>query len=60
MYYRGTKKEDVVVPFEIKCTNCGSHDVNVIACEYYDLCIECNKCGSHLETGSYNETEYET
>ena len=46
------------VPFRIECTNCGSHNVNVTAFDYYDLQISCNCCGSYLQYGCYNETIY--
>ena len=59
MYYRGTVKENKKPPFEVICTNCGSHNVDVTALEYYDLAIKCNRCGSYLSYGSYNETRYE-
>lgn len=60
MYYKGRSKEEVEkeVPFEIICTNCGSHDVDVVALEYHDLDIKCNNCGSYLSHGRYNETKY--
>lgn len=53
-YHRDPKP----VPFRIECTNCGSHNVNVTAFDYYDLQIACNCCGSYLTYGSYNETIY--
>ena len=61
MYYKGKSKEEVKkeAPFEVICTNCGSHDVNVTAFEHWDLEIKCNRCGSYLLYGSYNETTYE-
>lgn len=47
------------VPFEIRCTNCGSHNVEVFAYEYRDLGIICMTCGSRLDDCStYNETTY--
>lgn len=59
MYHRGKSKEDVNdVPFNIVCTNCGSHNVRVVAFEYYDLEIKCENCGSYLSCGSYNPTAY--
>ena len=33
--------ENNFVPFEIRCTNCGSHNVEVFAYEYKDLGIIC-------------------
>lgn len=61
MYHRGERTDKVITeaPFEIKCTNCGSHDVDVIAFEHWDLEIRCNKCGSYLDVGKYNETKFE-
>ena len=60
MYYKGKNKEEVrVVPFDVTCTNCGSHNVDVTALEYLDLQIKCRSCGSRLEYGSYNPTKYE-
>lgn len=59
MYHRGKEVFELKeVPFIIKCTNCGSHDVNVIAFEHWDLEIRCRRCGSYLEAGTYNETVY--
>lgn len=60
MYHRGKSRDEVKnVPFEIMCTNCGSHNVDVTALEYMDLQIKCRSCGSRFEYGSYNETKYE-
>lgn len=61
MYHRGERTDKVITeaPFEISCTNCGSHDVDVIAFEHWDLEIRCNKCGSYLDAGKYNETKFE-
>lgn len=60
MYYRGRVKEEKEVPFDIICTNCGSHNVTVTAFEYFDLGIRCNDCGSYLgDYGRYNPTAYE-
>lgn len=59
MYHKtnyNEKKKDV--PFLVECTNCGSHNVEVTAFEYWDLEIKCNKCGSYLSVGRYNETRY--
>lgn len=60
MYYRGKSKEETrEVPFDIICTNCGSHNVTVTAFEYFDLGIKCNNCGSYLgDYGRYNPTAY--
>ena len=56
MYYSGEKGK---IPFEIKCTNCGSHNVDIDSFEDGELCIECNNCGMYLnDTGSYNEANY--
>lgn len=60
MYYKGKNKEEArEVPFEVICTNCGSHNVDVTAFEHWDLEIKCRNCGSRLEYGSYNPTKYE-
>ena len=61
MYHKGKSKEEMnkEVPFDVICTNCGSHDVTVTAFEYYDLEIRCQSCGSYLEYGRYNPTIYE-
>ena len=59
MYHRGNKDGIKSVPFEIRCTNCGSHNVEVFAYEYNDLGITCMACGSRLEEiASYNEVAY--
>ena len=59
MYYKGKDKTEVrEVPFQVICTNCGSHNVDVTAFEHYDLEMKCNSCGSYLEYGRYNETTY--
>lgn len=59
MYHRGENLYEIKdVPFEIKCTNCGSHNVDVIAFEHWDLEIKCRRCGSYLDVGMYNETTY--
>lgn len=59
MYYRGEIEEEKrEVPFDVICTNCGSHNVTVTAFEHFDLDIKCNSCGSYLSYGSYNPTTY--
>lgn len=59
MYHKMNYQDRKLVPFRVECTNCGSHDVNVTAFDYYDLQIACNCCGSYLEYNkSYNETLY--
>ena len=59
MYHRGKKKDEIKeVPFEIICTNCGSHNVDVDALEHQDLQLRCKKCGSYVHCGTYNETKY--
>ncbi len=60
MYYKGKDKEEMTikVPFDVICTNCGSHNVDVTAFEYWNLGITCKNCGSYLEHGSYNPTRY--
>lgn len=60
MYHREKIKEDTIeIPFEVICTNCGSHNVDVIAFEHWDLEIKCRSCGSYLDCGSYNPTKYD-
>ena len=61
MYHRGRSEEEVEkkTPFTVICNNCGSHDVTVTAFEYYDLDIKCNRCGSYLGCGRYNEAAYD-
>lgn len=59
MYHRGEKLNEIRdVPFRIECTNCGSHDVNVVAFDHLDLEIKCRRCNSYLDVGKYNETTY--
>lgn len=60
MYYKGKTSEELnSAPFTVICNNCGSHDVTIVAYEYYDLGIKCNKCGAYLgDYGKYNETDY--
>ena len=59
MYYKGKSKKDIKeVPFDIICNNCGSHNVTITAFDYWELQIKCETCGSRLEYGSYNPTEY--
>lgn len=56
MYYSGEVNK---IPFEIRCTNCGSHNVDIDSFEDGELCIECNNCKMYLnDTGSYNETKF--
>ena len=61
MYYRGEHMEETnrKVPFDVICTNCGSHNVTVTAFEHLNLEIKCNSCGSYLDGGRYNPTTYE-
>lgn len=60
MYYKGKTSEEInPAPFTVICNNCGSHDVTIVAYEYYDLGIKCNYCGAFLgDYGKYNETDY--
>lgn len=59
MYHKTEyNKENKDIPFIVKCTNCGSHNVDVVAFEHWDLEIHCKKCGSYLNVGRYNETTY--
>ncbi len=57
MYYRG--RTDNISPFEIECANCRSHDVDVKMLRRNQFEIRCNKCGSYLNTDSYNELTFE-
>lgn len=60
MYCRGKSKEEIKdVPFDVVCTNCGSHNVTITAFEHLDLEIKCEKCGSYLTYGRYNPIKYE-
>ena len=60
MYHKGTSREEAKeIPFDITCTNCGSHNVDVIAFEHWDLEIRCKSCGSYLDCGCYNPIKYE-
>ena len=47
-------------PFAITCRKCGGNDVMVVAYEYYDLGIECRKCGCFVNCGAYytKESDY--
>ena len=58
MYHKGKAPKKDTKPFSIECSNCGSHNVTILACEYKDLLIECNTCRSYLDTDWYNETTY--
>ena len=59
MYYKGKSKETArEVPFDVICTNCGSHNVTATAFEHWDLGIRCHACDSYLSYGSYNPTTY--
>lgn len=57
IYYKG-RENSIKPPFFIQCSNCGSHNVDIIAFEHWDLEIKCKKCGSYLDVGRYNETSY--
>lgn len=59
MYHKTDYNKEKKVPFLIECTNCGSHDVDVIAYEHWDLGFSCKRCKSWLNVGKYNETKYE-
>ena len=61
MYYRGKNMEEMNkrIPFDVICTNCGSHNVTVTAFEHWDLEIKCNSCGSYLTYGRYNPMSYD-
>jgi len=59
MYYKGTVKNRIEKPFIVQCTNCGSHNVDVVAYDNHVLGIKCKGCGSYLDVGMYNETTYE-
>lgn len=56
MYYRWHNCN--VSPFEIECTNCRSHDVDVRALKRNQFEIRCNKCDSYLNSNSYNELTF--
>ena len=59
MYHRETNTEEIKeVPFDVICTNCGSHNVDITAFEHFDLEIKCRRCGSYLDYGRYNPTTY--
>ena len=58
MYYRGSVKNKLEAPFIVQCTNCGSHNVDVIAFENNELEFKCKHCGSRLDVGMYNEKTY--
>lgn len=58
-YRKGKIKKEDKAPFEIKCSNCGSHNVEVVAFEYRDLQLKCRSCGSCIyDIGIYNEMTY--
>lgn len=57
MYHRG--RTENISPFEIECANCRSHDVDVKMFRRNQFEIKCNKCGSYLNTNSYNELTFE-
>ena len=58
-YRKGKTKKECKAPFEIKCSNCGSHNVTVTAFEYRDLEIRCRSCGNVIDDiGTYNEMNY--
>ena len=61
MYYKGKSMEEMnkQIPFDVICTNCGSHNVTVTAFEHWDLEIKCNSCGSYLTYGRYNPMSYD-
>lgn len=56
MYCRG--RTENASPFEIRCMNCGSHDVTVSSDGKYEMRISCNNCNSELRSGRYNELTY--
>ena len=58
MYFRGIKNAVRETPFEVICTNCGSHNVDVIAFDFRELGFCCKCCNSRLEVALYNETKY--
>ena len=53
-------KEEVKnsIPFEITCTNCGSHDVIITAFDHLNLEIKCKGCGAYLNCGRYNQSTW--
>ena len=56
MYYEEESKDEEVkvIPFDVICNHCGSHNVTITAFEYWDLEIKCNSCDSCLSCGRYN------
>lgn len=58
-YRKSKNKKEDKAPFEIRCTKCGSHNVEVFAFEYRDLGIRCRSCGQNVnDIGIYNEMNY--
>lgn len=57
MYYNWIPQENIRAPFEIVCTICGSHNVDIFAEGYLMLEIICRNCGATLECGEYNEVK---
>jgi transcription elongation factor Elf1 len=58
-YRKNVNKKENKPPFEIRCTNCGSHNVTITAFEYRDLEIRCRSCGQSADDiGVYNEMNY--
>lgn len=47
-----------MIPFDIICKSCGSHNVDVIASGVAALAIFCVDCGCCLCDISYNPTKY--
>ena len=59
MYHRARINKEYKAPFEIRCANCGSHNVTIVAFEYKDLELKCRSCGSCVDdVGTYNEMNY--
>ena len=48
MYYNWIPQENIRAPFEIVCTICGSHNVDIFAEGYLMLEIICRNCGATL------------
>ena len=47
-----------MIPFDIKCKSCGSHNVDVKALGDKNLVILCIDCGCCLADISYNPTKF--
>ena len=50
--------KNMSAPFSLKCSNCGSHDVNVFAKSNGDVELKCVCCKNVLTCKKYNEEVY--